>query len=315
MYNSLEAIEVDTNEWIRLVRGAKHVTIFHKLKGVIGDALKIVLIDHGEPVLGIPLHRRRKYRVSYLDSWLTSLPYLGMAIFDQDLMRSISRYSTVIKVLTEKLSRKAYVIRLSNPPYIGDIRPFIWAGWMYRVYYSYYTVPSRLRLEDMHRTKRKAIRKIMRSYGDKVEIRTIDPMVFREEYRVFAERKGFIRRAGLDTLEKICIHRDNLLIKGLYMEDELVAGELFLLDRENSIAYRMYAFTTGRAREKELPSYLLYMILKNDLVDYDRVVLQGAMDYNLALFVENYSHGLETYYNLLYCRTTLLRPFIARIGF
>jgi hypothetical protein len=314
-YNVIVTDKFD--EWNEYVEKAKEKTIFHFMREMFlqHNMVYYVLTYNDKPILGIPFKKYRRFGFSIFDSSLYCIPFLGFIVFDNEfLFKNVSETTRLINFFTNFLKKGHFtIIRIVNPPYFKDVRPFLWNGWDVKVSYTYVTVPEKIEGVLGSRTKKW----LRRAYKDRPDIsQELDWNTFMNLYKNFSIRKGFYQEKDFKNLELLGkTENKNLFHFSVISKGNEISVEVMLVDPFQSIAYRLFALSTDGAL-KRYYNYiaLVEAIKKLKMINISKVYLLGAPSYNFSIFVSKFATNIEPYYWLLLTKPKIPYYLVRKMG-
>jgi len=308
---SLRAEVVELQEWNKIVNSLDeleyNINIFHKISCLYPtssnrDKFKAIIIyDKSKPVIGLPVLIQKKYKIlSIATSYVRFIPFLGLF---KDNSITIKKYFDSVKIMEYELSKIAHIYRIVNSPLIADIRPFSWRGWHTHVLYTYVLNVNNFDFDQLPKKMRWLIRKGLKHISDIKEVYYIDNNIIREFSNLVTNtlsKKSVNISYNLIVRHIICFMKSNIGI--IYVEQDdahIRAGELFVVDPQRQIAYRIFAASSEYSKRAGIAAALLYeslIQLKNRGIE--KVYLLGANILDIAQFIEKYSNYIEPYYLL-----------------
>jgi hypothetical protein len=306
------------DQWKSRLESAQKKTLFHSIDELYTsrDFTFVILAKDNNPVLGVPLLKRKNYFVTVLDSCLHTLPYLGFVIFDEQTFnfRRTSEVSEGINLLTKFIGRGLFTVtRIMNPPYFFDVRPFLWNGWDAKISYTFITEPRRI--DQLLGSKtRKWLRKALNSKPD-IQY-DINWDSFLMQYEHFSLERGFYTKEGLNVVESLVHLKEKGFIKATQVSiGQDYSVEVMLIDPSHKVAYRMYSISTKGSLEKCYDYLALHEAIRNlQTLDVEKVYLLAAPSSSLSTFVSKFASGIESYFWLIYAKQILPDIVLRKLG-
>jgi hypothetical protein len=214
--SSYEAGSVGVGRWDEFVRSMPSGTTFHgshwleAVSETVADGYELVGVYKGDRLVGgvgvtvqnFPLGRSAVYTPR-----LT--PYNGVVFRPRDTdkpSKLLSHNTRLCRAVIDTLESNHDIVNLVNHPQIGDIRPFLWAGWGHRVKYtSVVDVADPDRLWDALNS---SVRSRVRNCEDlDIEVERASGPAADEAYALFTtvfDRKGIPVPVSRSAFMKLC---------------------------------------------------------------------------------------------------------------
>jgi hypothetical protein len=304
---------VDSKTWIKVVNNFECRTIYHLLLdewykcGLINGKVYYLIFESPSISVGVPLIKQSKFVIfpvtcssGPLIHWLglcfsTHIPDYRKRI---DLLTSIGNY----------LKKHFLYLKITNSPYVNDIRPFLWLNFRSHINYEYAFIGSeeiRKRQQKYKKSLRSAIK-----YAEKNGISVKEVSIgYNLQKWLFEHKKELSRgkqRFELSNLTKVIhllrILEDLKLIRtyiSLLPEGQIASAEVFIVDEKFEEAYRFLAFVSEIGRKKQAGSYTLDQALECLLrQNIATIHLMGGNTKELSYFISQFSPQLISYYTI-----------------
>jgi len=312
----------DYEEWRMYLEAYKpeYITIFHFIKDLL-ENYKItyyIVRYQKKAIIGIPFINKEKLFLRFMDSSIYTLPFLGAVLFDKKfLLKNNAESKECISLLTHSIIdySKFNVIRVINPPYLVDVRHFLWNGWRAEVSYTYAVNPKSVSISS-HTMK--FIRRGLK-LNPKIEHNNLDLSSLISMYEMFSKRKGFYAEELHNVVKSVLLYgieHDLLTVTNVFDKEGDYSVEVFFIDPITKIAYRLYAFSSDTATRKfynYLAIWESILVLK-DKNDVDAVYLLAAPSYNLSIFASKFADDIVPYFWLLFVKPQIPFFVLRKIG-
>lgn len=144
-----EIKEVDYGLWNELVERSSQGTIFDKSfwlessGALLNKELRIYgSFKENHLVGGCPIYIGRHIALNFATSKVDMTPYGGILLEGSSTSKvreQESMYNDIVQSISKKFDDlRIQYIKLTNSPYITDVRPFTWEGWESKVFYTYH---------------------------------------------------------------------------------------------------------------------------------------------------------------------------------
>jgi hypothetical protein len=313
---------VDGETWIKVVNNFEYRTIYHLLVdewykcGLINGKVYYLIYESPSLSVGVPLIKQSKFVIfpttlseGPLIHWL-GLCFSTYVLDDRkriDLLTSIGNH----------LKKHFLYLKMTNPLYLNDIRPFLWLGFQSHVNYEYIFIgfdEIEKRLQKYTKSLRWSLR-----YAEKMNVTVRKISVDSNLKKWLFDRREELSRGKqryeilnltkvynlLEKLEKLNALR---VYVSTLPDGQIASVEVFLIDRKTGEAYRFLAFVSEAGRKVQAGHYTLHEALEQLLNEnFSTIHLMGGNVKELSHFISQFHPQLKSYYTIITSKITLFK--------
>jgi len=250
---------------------------------------------------GCPIFFKKKFGIlTLLTNIQGMMPYSGIIIEDypQNNVRKFEKhYTTILSSIVKHFEQlRFYIVSITNPPKIQDIRPFTWRGWKTDVKYAYF-----LNLDNLNYS-RDVKRNINRAIKNEVLVgRSSDIASYYSLFRNTFERQELkppVSEKYIKILYQYIIDNDlGELWVAKTPDEQWIAAEIYLHD--NNYLHRWTAATDAELRKGGGYHFLLDSAFRYyHGKGYSTVNLMAGNTPQLTEFITGLNPYLVPYYSV-----------------
>jgi len=313
---------VDHETWIKTVNNFEYRTIYHLLLDewckcdLINGEVYYLIYESPFISVGVPLIKQSKFVIFPVTrSGGPLIHWLGFC-FSMDISDDRKQIDLLTSIGSH-LKKSFLYLKITNPLYLNDVRPFLWLGFQIHVNYEY----TFIGFDEMQKRSQKYTKSLRWSlrYAEKmgVKVRRISidsnlkKWLFdrREELSRGKQRYDILNLTKVyNLLEKL----GNLNALRVYVstlpDGQIASVEIFLIDRKTGEAYRFLAFVSEAGRKAQAGPYTLHEALEQLLNENFSIIhLMGGNVKELSYFLSQFRPQLRSYYTMMTSRITLFK--------
>ena len=301
---------VDSKTWADLLKSFEERTIYHLLLDewhkckLINGKIFYFVYESNSLTIGIPIIKHNIFPIAYSGGPL--IHWLGFC-FSSRISDDMHRID-LLTLIGRDLRNRFSFLRIVNPFYLEDIRPFLWIGFKSHANYEY-IFEGLDELKKRSQKYKKSLRWSLR-YAEKmgvtVEKTSIDSSLkewlfsHREEISRGKKRYDILNFPKVyNLLERL----KDLNVLRVYVsklpDGQIASVEIFLIDRKTGEAYRFLAFVSDAGRKAQAGPYTLDRALEQLLDEgFSTIHLMGGNVKELSQFLSQFRPRLRSYYTI-----------------
>lgn len=316
----VEAVDYET--WIKVVNDFEYRTVYHLLLDewrkcdLINGEVYYLIYESPSISVGVPLIKQSKFvifPVTFSEGPLIHWLGFCFSTYISDDRKKID----LLTLIGDHLKKHFLYLKMTNPLYLNDIRPFLWLDFQSHVNYEY----AFIGFDELQKRSQKYTKSLHWSlrYAEKMGLKikkvsinsNLKKWLFdhREElsrgkqrYEISNLLKVYNLLKKLEELNALRVYVSTLF------DGQMASVEMFLIDRKIGEAYRFLAFVSDAGRKMQAGPYTLDDALEQLLKEnFSTIHLMGGNVRELSHFISQFHPQLRSYYTIMTSRVTLFK--------